>query len=792
MSRLPLWLSIMAAFLWPWLSLSCLPSGDDSRNDSLSGGEADLSAGEIISPGGTEDFFAQNDAAPDPSVQGDDQTKARLTIKLAAGGAPGNHRSKLVIDPNGGKYVLSTRSRELVLYTEQSANNWSEEFIYHNAFYPSLALDPSGKLHVAFMGLSRKQNALIYGTNASGNWRFQIVDRSGNVGAYASIAVDATGQPHIAYFDETLLRLKYATLVLGLWKTEVVDWSWNTGRNASLAIDGNGFAHICYHDHVQAAIRYANNTTLSWQTEIVEPTATLYGDTSIAVEPSGVAHLAYLHNEDYNDGTDVHYATNRDGSWNIQSLAESTQDTIGFYNSIALDDQGYAYVGFSTEDDVNSPTVFSADVYTNRYGEWTRIFNTADGGAFPFSLAVDGQSTAHLIYSTSFGLNHWHGDGGTSTDAILKHVVSGIGFISMALDENDVAHFAFTGAEPEQFGLYYTNESAGPGTAWLLDAGWDNSYPNHEEWVSPGWNSSIAVAADGGVHISYQWHYHFYEINKAEPPAPDIETTHNEYQLRYIKVAEDESGMGSSPIILDTAGCGETALALDPAGHPNIVYLQWPTSYGAAESKGDGLYLRAEASEWEMETVAENADIEHALVMDDEGYLHVAYADYLGYGTYGIYYANNRSGAWQAELVDQIELRSSGLDLTLDAAGHAHLAYYDLLSGGLKYATHATGNWETTVVDDTDHCGASPSILVDGEGHCYIAYWEYGIYRLKFATNISGEWVSFWPDPNVPLENPRIQLSLDHQYNLRLAYMADGAVWIAKYPLYFLKSLRGN
>ncbi|MCK6547911.1 hypothetical protein L6R52_18815 [Myxococcota bacterium] len=72
-------------------------------------------------------------------------------------------------------------------------------------------------------------------------------DLPGNqVGEHASIAVDASGTLHVAYYDRTLGQLRYANDSGDLWKTSVVDVDGNVGLYTSIAIGPDGNPHIAY------------------------------------------------------------------------------------------------------------------------------------------------------------------------------------------------------------------------------------------------------------------------------------------------------------------------------------------------------------------------------------------------------------------------------------------------------------------------------------------------------------------------------------------------------------------
>lgn len=67
-----------------------------------------------------------------------------------------------------------------------------------------------------------------------------------DVGQHASLVIDDAGVVHVAYYDAENGRLKYANYVGGMWTTSIVDESEHVGAYTSIAIDANGNPAIAY------------------------------------------------------------------------------------------------------------------------------------------------------------------------------------------------------------------------------------------------------------------------------------------------------------------------------------------------------------------------------------------------------------------------------------------------------------------------------------------------------------------------------------------------------------------
>ncbi|MFO0727283.1 MAG: hypothetical protein U1E65_26120 [Myxococcota bacterium] len=67
-----------------------------------------------------------------------------------------------------------------------------------------------------------------------------------NVGQHTSIAVDAAGNLHVAYYDKDMGALRYANFSGGVWKTTIVDDAGDTGYYTSIALGPDGNPRIAY------------------------------------------------------------------------------------------------------------------------------------------------------------------------------------------------------------------------------------------------------------------------------------------------------------------------------------------------------------------------------------------------------------------------------------------------------------------------------------------------------------------------------------------------------------------
>ncbi len=212
------------------------------------------------------------DSADQPHISYFDLTNANLKYAYYSGGqweietvdyegAAGEYTS-LALDVQGHPHIAYYRTGGGLKYAYHDGFAWHIETVDNNGdvgYGASLALDRNGYPHIAYKDFY----FLKYAYNDGGIWHIQSVDGAGITGWEISLALDVAGRPHIGYCGysfsaDNCAALKYALYVENSWYVETVDTGGYVGDGVSIALDANGQSHLSYADNSKMDLKYAH------------------------------------------------------------------------------------------------------------------------------------------------------------------------------------------------------------------------------------------------------------------------------------------------------------------------------------------------------------------------------------------------------------------------------------------------------------------------------------------------------------------------------------------------------
>jgi hypothetical protein len=295
--------------------------------------------------------------------------------------------------------------------------------------------------------------------------------------------------------------------------------------------------------------------------------------------------------------------------------------------------------------------------------------------------------------------------------------------------------------------------------AWHDGVEWQ--YEIADSSIGVGYEASLALDADGNPHVVY--------------------LDFDNYDIKYAY--RDSSGWHNA--IVDTAGGNYTSIALDESGCGHVSYV---SSSGLTYAYQDdtGWYTRTVDSQT---TSSGFWDGINSLALDEDGFPHIAYYDFIDAGYEGnLRYTYQDATGWYAQTVDASGRVGNHPSLALDSEGRPHISYRDIDHQSLKYARlEATGWYSTTVYDNATVCYFT-SLELDNQDHPHIVYNSDELEELRYASFDGSDWIS----QTVPIagnpacspssigvaDNGDVHLAYDDWSNggLRYAYY-DGMDW---------------
>ena len=262
----------------------------------------------------------------------------------------------MVIDGNDDlhlAYTTYTSWVETLVYMNYDGTAWTDQTVSSSAHFGpvGIAVDSNNRPHISYAlnGADQCGNGLRLASYTGTGWSHSNVDSGSNRGCESAIVIDESDNIYIAYQDRSASKLKIATDKSGSWDSYLVDTGSSPsqlypGYMTSMAMDDSGQFHIAHFDEKDDDLRYSTGTPNSgWNTEILDSSGHTGRDPSIAVDAANLPHIVY-HTW---SGQNLKYATYDPGisDWKISTIANNGD--VGEGNSMFIDGNGVMHVPFN-------------------------------------------------------------------------------------------------------------------------------------------------------------------------------------------------------------------------------------------------------------------------------------------------------------------------------------------------------------------------------------------------------------------------------------------------------------
>ncbi|MEM7656365.1 MAG: T9SS type A sorting domain-containing protein [Bacteroidota bacterium] len=636
---------------------------------------------------------------------------------------------------------------------------------------PDLVQDQQGNLHLTYWKVD--EDRLVYGvrTPATSQWNFEEVPDQGSFGYASSLAIDPSGNPHIAYLhrDAGDATLKYATKENGIW---IIDPAFGSEAIGVYGVD-------------QAFPSY------------VQPSLDVF------FQPDGRPGIMFFHGRIGNivacspvDRTYINYELNLnlllqqpDGSWfhepfedvpyegTVNCLTQS--DRFGEFCKV-LPRPGNNYLTLTNALHNHDLLMFESvpgtllDWDRTKLDSTQRVYATVSATHFREGFAfIDGEITNDSLLHLVYRVAHIYGNGslfnsrqhmfytrinlnqlGDSAYTPFHH-----SFLPISTFRS---HFSLSAADDDRiFISYYDNEEQNVVVTQTTDGGlnWEAD-SIYEAFTNAGLKTELTgdslylLAYDAAKDIlrlsakdtadSTWLHQQITRSeNRGESLSSQVERVGNDDQVfvAFTEGLEDQLVLGEriqdtwTYQAVDSAGrmVREVSMILDEQNNPCLTYV--------FEASNSLRFAYRDGGTWAYETIATEVEARDITIQSFQDSLYVSFYD-VAVGDLK-YARGTLGGNWSVAVIDSSSLIvGQRPDLALDEQGGLHISYIDPFLSELKYAHRPQGgSWNIEEVTQPNAQNPTiSSIKIDSTGTPFIAYRDAGSDSIFLAKKGVTEW----------------------------------------------------
>jgi len=325
------------------------------------------------------------------------------------------------------------------------------------------------------------------------SWEVSEVD---GTGAKPSIAVDASGTPHIAFMSEdTPGFLKSAVLNGGAWEVSTVTTGYLYGP-LDIELGPDGTPQIVWHDHDDEDGSYAKLENGEWVNTDIQNSGHDGWDINVAIDSSGSPHVLSVDPSQFGSQNGLEYATFDGQTWTVETVGTGPLP-YEFGNSIAIDSQDRPHIVWF--DDQGQDLKYAL----RDSAGWTisTVDSAGDVGRYP-SLSLDKNDNPVVSYYQTLS---------ESSGAIKLARWDGSQWEVQRIDQLDDVLPGFFGARKNSSVLLdadgnpivaYSDESVLKLASWNGD-GWDIETVTTADGDPLGQQVSMALDGQGVLHITF-------------------------------------------------------------------------------------------------------------------------------------------------------------------------------------------------------------------------------------------------------------------------------------------------
>ena len=541
---------------------------------------------------------------------------------------------KMVMDSAGVPHIVTVDSVGNLIHAVWAPTGWTLEKAVPAASASYLAIGVFGSgatavVHVTWW--NSKTTQLDYARGSGGAWTTQTIDATGDVGRYASLAVDSKGAAWIAYLDYGKQDLLVAndSAKGGMFVVQTVDGATSAaGFHASCVVDAAGTVHVAYYELLGSDLRHAWRTGGNWTVETVDATGTVGLNTRAVAPADGSVQVSYLRADDGQRRIAAWVA----GKWTLTDAAKSVSGAGALAASSNL-----LHIC-----EVIGSSPYVACWWRPGTGAWTTSYADQGLGQWYVNAMREGGRKGEVVAGDVIALTRAEQYAPTWVTA-TRWLGNGLAFRTFA-NPNQVQPAGLT-ADPA--GTVHACGKYSTGGFALLSGTWDTSFVTTviDSGGSKGETCAVGVDKAGKIHVAFQ-------------------DTANSI-MRYATLVVGGTATVEVPDpSLGTGNCQD--LVITPANEEVV-------AYGGATVR---VASRLPGKPWVVESVAANPSDTVALAIDGAGIWHMLFN-----APNGLNLRKKVGGVWQAPAL--VASTVGRVSAVTDATGALHAA---LVGGSYKIA----------------------------------------------------------------------------------------------------------